>query len=248
MSLSCLKNEEKQTIFANKSPSTRAIYSISYRQFEDFCSKNHIKKEEITQKDIDNYIEYMSNTLKLKHNTIKIKLNAIKSYYKDNKITLNAKTPTLYAASYEPNILSLQMINQLYLRLKHNPRKLFMFVLFSFCEGRSDTIASLDVTNIDIKKMVVIYKNKKRKSFKHFSGIANNYMEYRNSLQLDTNALFLSQTYLERLNGRSVRRILSFELGIIDKEKNIRDLRITCQKIEKNKNEQNNLFYSKKVI
>ena len=168
----------------------------------------------ISLSDMYAFITYCQTSLKASAGTRARKIVSIRQFWKylktkahllDNNIAEELETPKL--PKRVPKYLSLEESVRLLIECKKSPRDHCIITIFLNCALRLSELASLNIDQIDNDILTVIGKgNKERKIFLTPAAkkAVNTWLQLRNTLSANTNALFISRNS-SRLTTRAVQ-------------------------------------------
>lgn len=171
----------------------------------------------IALSDMYAFIAHCQISLKASAGTRARKIVSIRQFWKylktkahliDNNITEELETPKL--PKRIPKYLSLEESVRLLIECKKSPRDHCIITIFLNCALRLSELASLNIDQIGSDILTIIGKgNKERKIFLTPAAkkAINTWLQVRNSLNVNTNALFISRNS-HRLTTRAVQNIV----------------------------------------
>lgn len=171
----------------------------------------------ISLSDMYSFIVHCQTSQKASAGTRARKIVSIRQFWKylktkahliDNNIAEELETPKL--PKRIPKYLSLEESVRLLIECKKSPRDHCIITIFLNCALRLSELASLNIDQIDNDILTIIGKgNKERKIFLTPAAkkAINIWLQVRNRLSINTNALFISRNS-RRLTTRAVQNIV----------------------------------------
>jgi len=171
----------------------------------------------ITLNDMYSYISYCQNDLHSSAGTRARKIVSIRQFWKylktkayliDNNIAEELETPKM--PKRIPKYLTLEESVRLLLESQTSPRDHCIITIFLNCALRLSELASLNVDQVSTDVLSVVGKgNKERKIFltPAAKNSINNWMQTRNTLNVETKALFISRNN-RRITTRALQDVV----------------------------------------
>jgi len=171
----------------------------------------------ISLNDMYAFIAYCQNKLHASAGTRARKIVSIRQFWKylktkahliDNNITEELETPKI--PKRMPKYLSLEETVRLLIQCKNSPRDHCIITIFLNCALRLSELASLNLDQVGNEIIRVVGKgNKERKIFLTPAAkkSINNWLQIRNSLDVSTNALFISRNN-RRMTTRAIQNVV----------------------------------------
>ncbi|MCY6354416.1 tyrosine recombinase XerC [Clostridium sp. ZS2-4] len=184
---------------------------------ENFAEADLEFIKSITLHDIYSFISYCKKSLNSSPGTRARKIVSIRQFWKylktkahliDNNIAEELETPKL--PKRIPKYLNLEESVRLLLECKKSPRDHCIITIFLNCALRLSELASLNIDQVNNDILSVIGKgNKERKIFLTPAAkkAINDWLQIRNSINVNTNALFISRNKC-RITTRAVQTIV----------------------------------------
>ena len=163
------------------------------------------------------FIAYCQNELHNSAGTRARKIVSIRQFWKylktkvhliDNNIAEELETPKI--PKRMPQYLSLEETVRLLIQCKNSPRDHCIITILLNCALRLSELASLNLDQVDNEIIRVVGKgNKERKIFLTPAAkkSINNWLQIRNSLDVSTNALFISRNN-RRMTTRAIQNVV----------------------------------------
>lgn len=171
----------------------------------------------ITLQDMYSFISYCQKSLNTSAGTRARKIVSIRQFWKylktkahviDNNIAEELETPKL--PKRMPKYLNLEESVRLLLECKKSTRDHCIITIFLNCALRLSELASLNVEQIDNDILSIVGKgNKERKIFLTPAAkkSVNDWMQIRNSMNINNNALFISRNH-NRITIKAIQNIV----------------------------------------
>lgn len=171
----------------------------------------------ITLQNMYSFISYCQNTLNSSPGTRARKIVSLRQFWKylktkahliDDNIAEELETPKL--PKRIPKYLNLEESVRLLLECKKSPRDHCIITIFLNCALRLSELTSLNINQVNNDILTVVGKgNKERKIFLTPTAkkAINNWLQIRNSIKLNTKALFISRNN-NRITTRAVQNIV----------------------------------------
>lgn len=219
------------SVIKNRSENTILEYRIDLLMFFSYIMKsrsinvadNNFSQvdlefiKSITLNDMYSFITYCQKTLNSSAGTRARKIVSIRQFWKylktkvhviDNNIAEELETPKL--PKRIPKYLNLEESVRLLLECKKSPRDHCIITIFLNCALRLSELSSLNINQVNNDILSVVGKgNKERKIFLTPAAkkSINNWLHIRNSINVNTNALFISRNN-KRITTRAIQNVV----------------------------------------
>ncbi|ADL51381.1 tyrosine recombinase XerC [Clostridium cellulovorans] len=219
------------SIIKNRSENTILEYRIDLLMFFSYILKSRsitVADSNFAQIDLEfiksinlndmySFISYCQKTLNSSAGTRARKIVSIRQFWKylktkahviDNNIAEELETPKL--PKRIPKYLNLEKSFRLLMECKKSIRDHCIITIFLNCALRLSELASLNIDQVNNDTLSVVGKgNKERKIFLTPAAkkAINNWLHIRNSINVDTNALFISRNS-NRITTRAIQNII----------------------------------------
>ena len=219
------ENEHAFTEYKNRlslkgySPSTVRTYCNEFHIFLETLKKNNAK--ELTPQQLQRYILYCINQLKLSENTVHSRINAIKFYYeqilKNEKMFFDIPRPK--KREILPKVISKERIADLINSIENVKHRTIIMLTYA-CGLRVSEVVSLRIKHIDGQRKTIFIEKAKGKKDRVVSLNPNMLImlrEYYKQYQ-PKDYLFEGQFKNEHLSERSMQQVMQkakMKAGII---------------------------------
>jgi len=212
----CKENEHEFNEYKNRlllkgySPSTVRTYCNEFHIFLETLRKNSAK--EFTPQQLQRYILYCINQLKLSENTVHSRMNALKFYYEQilGKERMFFEIPRPKKPLILPKLLNENEIRKLFNALTNKKHKAMLFTAYS-AGLRVSEVVKLKIAHIDSGRMQILIERAKGKKDRYVNlspillDILRNYiLEYKPRPKV---YLFESEQTLTAYPERTIQQI-----------------------------------------
>lgn len=194
------------------SPSTVRTYCNEFHIFLETLKKNNAK--ELTPQQLQRYILYCINQLKLSENTVHSRMNALKFYYEQilSKEKMFFEIPRPKRPLLLPKLLNEVELRKLFNALTNKKHKAMLFTAYS-AGLRVSEVANLKIADIDSQRMQIFIKRAKGKKDRYVNlspillDILRNY--HQEYLPKPQEYLFESEQSFSAYPTRTIQQIFS---------------------------------------